>query len=446
MNLALAKDASQQEKQQIISIMKKYNVPGLAIAKLEKGDIQWMGYYGKTASGTPIAEDSIFNIASLTKPMFAMLWLKATQNTDIKLDTPLNAYWVDPDIQDDPRHKNLTARLLLSHQGGFQNWRGKNTLSIHFEPGTRIEYSGEGFEYLMRALEKKTSKSMASLMETHITSPLNMHHTFFGWNNSFNDNFVGGFDESGKVTNTDYLKNRDANAACCTFTTLNDYTQFTRWIANGAQGINKNMFKQAIKIQAQHENPAEYFGLSWRLITIEDTLWLTHDGRENGVRTLVMVNPKTGDGLVALTNSDNGELIMRPIMTLTLSDSQRILHRMDLDVWQLLLSIPASQQEGMLKFIARSPSFISKAMYAIQTALIEQSKLTKTQKDKAEKLIDRIVLGVQTQHLNAEDVFALFKQLDDESDKGFRIKNSITEQEALNWLKTLEKLAKKTQS
>lgn len=82
---------------------------------------------------------------------------------------PGNGIWIcrciklyDPDIADNPYVKKLTTRIILSHQTGFPNWRGNNAdgkLTFEFEPGTKYQYSGEGYEYLRKALEKKFKKS-----------------------------------------------------------------------------------------------------------------------------------------------------------------------------------------------------------------------------------------------------------------------------------------------
>jgi CubicO group peptidase (beta-lactamase class C family) len=63
--------------------------------------------------------------------------------------------------------------MILSHQTGFPNWRylnKSNTLSFEFEPGTKYQYSGEGFEYLRKALEAKFKKPLEQLAKEHIST------------------------------------------------------------------------------------------------------------------------------------------------------------------------------------------------------------------------------------------------------------------------------------
>ena len=99
------------------------NVPALAYGIIENGELQKVVVAGELAAGQPASDNAIFNVASVTKPVFATTVMKLVAAGQIGLDEPLHPYWVDPDLTDDPRHKLLTPRILLSHQSGFPNWR-----------------------------------------------------------------------------------------------------------------------------------------------------------------------------------------------------------------------------------------------------------------------------------------------------------------------------------
>lgn len=163
---AVQTDMSAPEKliQQIPELMRKAHISGLAVAKIEKGDIAWHAAFGQRTTGEPLETDTVFNAASLTKPVFATMSLHLVADGALQLDEPLHQYWVDPDVADDRRHQALTARTILSHQSGLPNWRGDRQLAFMFEPGARHEYSGEGYEYLRRAIEKLTQTRLSSLI------------------------------------------------------------------------------------------------------------------------------------------------------------------------------------------------------------------------------------------------------------------------------------------
>ncbi|MHC0443631.1 serine hydrolase, partial [Flavobacterium sp. 3-210] len=70
--------------------------------------------------------NTIWNVASLTKPITAIIALKLVSQGKWNLDESLDKYWIDPDIKNNPDHKLLTTRIILSHQTGFPNWRSFN--------------------------------------------------------------------------------------------------------------------------------------------------------------------------------------------------------------------------------------------------------------------------------------------------------------------------------
>src|ERR1700712_1882992 len=181
--------------------MASNHVPCTGVGYIENGKISWLKTFGALAQGRPAAVNTLFNIASETKPVTAMLTLKLIDMGKWNLDEPLAHYWVDPDIAADPYLTKLTTRLVLSHQTGFPNWRSEDPsgkLKFKFEPGTAFGYSGEGFEYLRRALEKKFHKSLAVLMDSLLFKPLGMKDTYYWSDRLDTSRFAMWHDAQGK--------------------------------------------------------------------------------------------------------------------------------------------------------------------------------------------------------------------------------------------------------
>src|SRR5687768_409468 len=86
-------------------------------------DSCFLNYQAQISKGNPAPFNTIFNVASLTKPVTAMLTLKLVSMGNWHLDEPLAKYWTDPDVVNDAWSKKLTTRHILSHQTGFVNWR-----------------------------------------------------------------------------------------------------------------------------------------------------------------------------------------------------------------------------------------------------------------------------------------------------------------------------------
>lgn len=405
-------------------VMTDYSVPGLAIGRIENGDIAWLGAYGKADENRPVNRGTLFNVASLTKPLFGTLMMQLVEDDRFSLDEPLANYWIDPDVADDPRHRLLTARLALSHQSGLPNWRGNNPLFFMFEPGSRHEYSGEGFEYVRRAVEQKTGQSMPELMDEFILAPLKLNHTYFGWHRSLEGRIATGYDEAARPMDMGYLQHRSANAAANTFTTIGDYSRFAAWVSTGA-GLTDDLFSEMVSLQSQHSDPWEFFGISWRLLQFEDKTILEHDGRENGVRTQLFVDPSDHEGLVIFTNSSNGELVVRPLVLAAMPNGEALLYKRDADTWHYLQSLPGSMHWGMMNFISQSPSFTQKLLHAAYVGLVESSGLDESDLTRIQAAIDPVVLKMHQGALGGSDIMALLMLLGEGEGESFRLAGSF---------------------
>lgn len=103
-------------------LAKRYNA-AIAVGVIRNHRLVWTGYYGEQSSGVPVTQKTMFNVASLAKPITAEAILRLASEGRIVLDEPMSRYWVDPDVFADPRHKLLTPEIALSHRTGFRNWR-----------------------------------------------------------------------------------------------------------------------------------------------------------------------------------------------------------------------------------------------------------------------------------------------------------------------------------
>jgi CubicO group peptidase (beta-lactamase class C family) len=159
--------------QQVLHLINSAQIPGLALAVIQKGEIVYTKGYGllKSDSAAKVTEQTIFDAASLSKPVFGYAVFKLIEAGKLSLDTPLYTYLPYPDIAYDERYKKITARMVLSHTTGFPNWRGGDKLKIQFTPGEKFSYSGEGFVYLQKVVEKITGKSLNEVMQEMVFTP-----------------------------------------------------------------------------------------------------------------------------------------------------------------------------------------------------------------------------------------------------------------------------------
>ncbi|RMA64752.1 serine hydrolase [Ulvibacter antarcticus] len=284
------------------------NIPAMGIGFIEDGKIKEIKVFGELEKGVPAPKNTIFNVASLTKPITALVTLKLVDSGLWNLDEPIYKYWIDPDIKDDPYLKKLTTRHILSHQTGFPNWRRLNDdgkLGFQFEPGTQYQYSGEGMEYLREALERKFVKALEELASELIFEPLQMKDTRLFWDQNMDEKrFAKWFNSKGEQYET--YKNDQVNAADDLLTTVEDYSKFMLYVMNGA-GLSSELIKEMSKEQVKVKK-GQHFGLGWSVDTPigKNEYALTHGGDDIGVKAICFVLPKTKRGLLIITNSDNG--------------------------------------------------------------------------------------------------------------------------------------------
>jgi CubicO group peptidase (beta-lactamase class C family) len=135
------------------------------------------------STNRPVAAETIFEAASMSKPVFAYAVLKLCEKKVLALDTPLVTYGAPPILEGDPRVKLITARHVLSHSTGFQNWRTESEpLRIHFTPGTQYRYSGEGFAWLQSVVSHVTKQPIEPFMKANLLEPFGMTTNGYVWN------------------------------------------------------------------------------------------------------------------------------------------------------------------------------------------------------------------------------------------------------------------------
>lgn len=170
-------DDSQAVTDFIEAYMVHFNMAGASVALVKDGQTVYARDFGVRNAYTqdPVTSDTLFEAGSITKMIFAFTVMRMAETGVIDLDTPLHTYLEFDEIADDPRHKLITARHVLSHQTGLPNWRNQQpggVLSLTFIPGTDFGYSGEGFEYLGRVMTHLTGQPLEDILLEHAQVPM----------------------------------------------------------------------------------------------------------------------------------------------------------------------------------------------------------------------------------------------------------------------------------
>ena len=323
----------------VTRLMKSANITGVGIAVFHKSKISYLKAYGQsdTEKGFTLTPDSVMPAASMSKAAFATVVMQLVQNGVLDLDLPIQRYLPKPlpkyekyaDLQGDDRYMKLTLRILLSHTSGFPNWRwfeDDHKLKIHFEPGTRYAYSGEGIQLAQLVVETVTGKSLTALMEEDLFGPLGMTRTSMVWEPRFESDFANGYDEHGHSLGPQ--KRSKPGAAGSMQTTLHDYATFLsavmRYQILGPK-TSAEMFRPQVKIHSTHQFPSLApetttahdaiqlsAGLGWGLYSSPFGDAFFKGGYDDGWRHQDLCF-RNGNGLLIMTNSSNGDAIFKPV-------------------------------------------------------------------------------------------------------------------------------------
>lgn len=306
----------------------EHGVPSMAVAYIRDGRVQWTRTYGQQAEGVPATDATLYNVASLTKPLFAELVLRLAADGRLSLDEPMAPVWVDPDLANDPRHALLTPRWALSHQMGFTNWRYQtgDTLRFTKEPGTEFGYSGEGYEYARRFVERKLGASTDSLARQYLFRPLGLTDISFTRQPWFEGRMALPKGPEGRWGQPSV--GGEANAADNIHTTIADYAA---WVASVVrrEGLPAEYVAQrdsSYTPGGERCDPAKVplcpvrvgYGLGWTIFEYADPAqnvhW--HTGGDWGEKSIVFYWPHRGEGVVVFANGANGFHAMSPALLL----------------------------------------------------------------------------------------------------------------------------------
>jgi CubicO group peptidase (beta-lactamase class C family) len=267
---------------EVSRIMSQTHSNGMAVAVIDHGNVGYAHAYGiRNAKGDPLTTDTVMYGASLTKTVFAYTVMqlvdqgKLNLDTPIKddLDNPLPSYGPDPvfpdkhgpykDLADDPRWEKITPRMCLTHSTGFNNFwfiEPDQKLRIHFEPGARFNYSGEGFILLQFVIEHGRKAQGLGLDVGDLTNAifdrLGMTRTSLIWRDAFAGNLADGWNDQGQSQQLD--RRKKVRVAGSMDTTISDLAKFVSALVRGdglSAASRAEMTKPRLHLTTAHQFP-----------------------------------------------------------------------------------------------------------------------------------------------------------------------------------------------
>ena len=328
-----AEPAPAEPAGQLLRLVQRHHICAAAVVVVRQRALQ----QATTASGCDpalvVRGDSVFQAASLSKPVFAYAVLKLVEQGRIALDAPVLRYLphgyrhaFDPlkeeasaaaDEVTDPRLHAVTVRMLLQHTSGLPNWASG---PLHFKgtPGTRWTYSGEGYVLLQRAVEAVVGHPLDEVMQEQVFAPLGIAHSSYRWTPEIAERLLSGTNANGAPRKV--IELRRPVAAFSLYTTAEDYGRFLAALLRD----------EALLAQIS-DSPVDVdtglnlrWGLGWGIEQTGEDVHLWQWGNNPGYRAFAIAFPRSGDGLVLLTNSDGGLKLAEPLVRAALPDQHKV--------------------------------------------------------------------------------------------------------------------------
>lgn len=304
-----------------------FDVPGIAIATLKRCEPDEAVVAGLATLDPPhaVTPATVFEAASLSKPVFAWLVMQLVDEKRIDLDRPFAQTFDYARIPDKAAYALLTPRMVLTHRTGLPNWVDGDThfpdrvAPIPFEhpPGTAYSYSGEAFQLLQTFVERETGQTLQALFRARLgrwmpqssfTRPL----------------------PPGTVASRGYRSAKQAGsgrdmsnltdypmAAASLVTTAQDYARFLSLVCK-REGLSRAAYDDMLRPQAPMPKGSAPFaasrGLSWVISDRGGATLVHHTGSNGEYRAYAGLLPASGDGVVMLTNGANGRRLIEALL------------------------------------------------------------------------------------------------------------------------------------
>lgn len=309
--------------EQLTELLHLYDVPGVALATLTRCEVDRVSVAGAATlePEVPVTPHTVFEAASLSKPVFAYLVLTLADEGVIDLDRPIAETFAYPRIPDKAAYAAVTPRMVLTHRTGLPNWVDERTdfhertapVPFTTPPGAAYSYSGEAFQLLQAFVEHETGRTLQQLFRERLGHL--MPRSTFAQPLPADVAPSRGYASASDPTTGRGMKNLYARgmAASSLITTAGDYARFLSHVCK-RRGLRPDTYADMLRPQSpvpegEAAVPVSY-GLGWMLAEIEGETFVTHGGNNDEYRAFAGFGRASGDGLVVLTNGARGQALI----------------------------------------------------------------------------------------------------------------------------------------
>lgn len=317
--------------QKINKILDETDIPGLSFAIFDEGEIVFYNAYGYreyeiSDNGDLIGkgkvdENTVFEACSLSKSFLVFAVHRLVDKGIFDLDKPLYEYMPYPKLTHDNRYEKITARMVLAHFSGIENWQFYNdsdVLEIISDPDTAFNYSGEGYIYLSKVIEKILGQDIETYMEDLVYEPLNLKRTFttFSSDTSMPDDYSVGHNAFKEPFPK--IKNTEPEVASMISTTAKDYATLLFSIFSD-KFLSKNRVDDLIR-NGKKLGEDSFYGPGFQIhhTDYNDTV-VYQRGDNDGFKAFGFYSVKNNSGYAMFANGELGDKIQKILDDITLN-------------------------------------------------------------------------------------------------------------------------------
>jgi CubicO group peptidase (beta-lactamase class C family) len=313
-------------------------ITGLAVGVVEDGRLVYSRGFGVMRAGDsarPVTPDTLFHMASITKPFVATAVMQLVEKGKVDLDAPVTKYVRYFQLKD-PRYRSITVRHMLTHTSGMPDvtdyqWdkpeyddgaleryvRSLGDRELQWEPGSKFAYSNMAYEVLGDLAAKVSGRSFEDYVEASILKPLGMKSSTLLVTQADPARLAAGHakDKDGKVNVVAHYPYNRAHTPSSDL--HSSVTDMARWIIaninrgelDGSRILERSsydtMWKPAAETSSVKQFGINHVGISWFLGELENEKTVIHPGGDTGFRTFLILVPARKVGVVVMMNCDS---------------------------------------------------------------------------------------------------------------------------------------------
>jgi CubicO group peptidase (beta-lactamase class C family) len=319
----------------ISELMARFNVPGVSIAVIRDHQIHWAKGYGiaDVATGAPVNTETMFQAASMSKPVAAMAVLRAVQDGLFTLDDDINRILTSWKLDggEFTRERPVTPRMLTSHTSGLGDGFGfpgydpsdsvptvlqilngdkRSNVGVLFmerPPMTLMEYSGGGVMLMQQALSDARKRPFADIMRDDVLRPIGMTHSTYEQPlpPSLDRNAARAHSRDGKAMGPKWHVYPE-QAAAGLWTTPSDLARFLIEVERSAVGQSNRVLSRTLIQEMLSPVGVGDYAVGFSIAKIGQGWYFSHGGSNWGFRATMIAHKVKGYGLVIMTNADQG--------------------------------------------------------------------------------------------------------------------------------------------